>query len=218
MAFRSTANLERVSGPATGTTYQKGGVAFWFKTSSTTANMVPISRWSGSSREGWGFIVNNVAGKMTAVAYDGGTARVSCNGVTTINDGAWHHMAFNFDGATSGAGQTYIDGASEASNSLTGTWSVSGANSPMYLFDNNDNFWPTFIGSMAEMVEIYGRNFTDGEIAALAKGYSPKRVVKKDSSTSALAYWPMIRDMVTVSGSPVSVLSSTVNDVHPRVY
>ena len=218
MAFKATANGQYVSGPATGFAFQKGGVAFWMKTSSTNVDMVPISRWQSNSRQGWGFIINNSPGKIAGVGYSSGPPAMSCNSTGSVNDGNWHHILLNFDGATSGAGQMYIDGVPDGTNSLTGTWALNPSGSPLALFDNNDGYWPTFIGSLAEMVEIYGRNFTAGEIAALAKGYSPRRVVKRDSATTALAIWPMVRDMITIAGAPTGVVNTAQVDDHPRIY
>lgn len=189
--------------------YTTGCVAFWMKMISATANMHVLSAWSGSSRTGLGFIMNNTANKLLTQAYDATTARVNLVSATTMNNGAWHHVAYNFNTANGSAQTVYVDGAVDVSGTASAAWSM--ASTAIAFGDPLDAFWATYNGDLAEM-GFWSRNLTADEIAALAKGFAPQCVAR-----SALDFHcPLVRDQFNRRDPFISsTVGTTVSD-HPR--
>lgn len=196
-------------GAANGLT--SGCVAFWFRTSGVTTNTHILSCWNASSRTGLGFILNNTANKLKASGIDATTERVAAVSTTSVNNGAWHHAAFNFNVASGAANSLYIDGALEASVNSSAAWSL--GSTSIVFGDPLDTFWPTFNGDLAEAGFWIDRNLSADEIAALAKGYSPKCVHLEGLG----GYWPFLRDQYNRADSFISsTVGTTVTD-HPRI-
>lgn len=89
-------------------------VAFWVKTTSSTAGLVVIENHDVTTFRGWGVkisvgdvlfeLINDVAGNWISVRTD-----------DAINDGEWHHVVATYDGSGDAAGVTiYVDDSSVA--------------------------------------------------------------------------------------------------------
>jgi hypothetical protein len=163
----------------------QGTVAFWLKTTSTTANIVLASNWSGSSRNGWGIILNNPsAGKIALAGYDAGTDRLAFASTSAnLNNGNWRHIAFCWDRHQDVTNKIYVDGILENSVTSSNVWGV-GVTATLYEFARiRDAFWGSLVGDMQEL-GLWGDNsgaaanfqLNATEIAALAKGVSPKLI------------------------------------------
>lgn len=211
MAIAFAGGTDRVAYPNNGWGVTSGCFAFRLKTTQTTANAVPVSVWSASSRTGFGFIINNTLNKITAQGYDGSAVRINITATTSINDGNWHHIAFNLNVANGGANALFIDGVSEATGNSSAVWSVS-STVPPYLGDNNDTFWPSYVGDLAELAE-WNRQLDAAEIAALANGFSPARI----ASNILKFHAPLVRSANNRFDAPPTSITGTTVSVHPRV-
>lgn len=185
-----------------------GCIAFWMKTTQATVNAVPVSCWSGSSRTGCGFILNNTANKLLVQCYDGTAARVNLVSSASVNTGSWVHVAFNFNTGNGSSQQLYINGSLDNSTTASAAWSFA---STTYVFgDTIDAFWPTYNGDLAEH-GIWLRNLTADEIAALAKGFSPRCI------GGVQGYHPLVRDEYNRRDSFFGSTTGTTVTDHPRI-
>jgi hypothetical protein len=191
-----------------------GTIAFRMKTTQVTANVALASIWTSGSRQGLGVLLNNTAGKATAVGYAASAQQVNLTSTTSVNDGNWHHVAFNFN-TTSGAGNSlYIDGVSEATGNSAGAWFFANAgNSPLVVGDNNDTFWATYVGDIAELALWLGRQLVADELAALSKGFSPSLIAPNVLAT----YMPFVRSANNLKDSFIMGPTGTSFSDHPRV-
>ena len=82
------------------------------RTSSTSKGV--IGHNSGDPVNNWELYISG-AGKMTALAYGNGSAgSINTTSTTTISDGAWHHIAYSWNGDTT---KIAVNGTWEASSS-----------------------------------------------------------------------------------------------------
>jgi hypothetical protein len=177
------------------------------RTTQVTANAVVVSYWTSTSRKGWGGLINNTAGKITFQGLSTtATALISLVSTTSINDGNPHHVAFNYNRASGGANQLYIDGIQEASGNSSNVWTDSSTGFFIEAGDQLDAFWPTYVGDLWELAHYKGSQLTADEIVALAKGHSPKLV----SPANLAFYAPLVRDTHDVRGGfAVNAISGT---------
>jgi hypothetical protein len=92
-----------------------------------------------------------------------------------VNDGDWHHIAFNFQTALSSTSQLFIDGVLEQTAAASVAWNI-GATVQNTLGDNVDSFWANYTGEFAEVAYWKGVRLAADQIAMLAKGLRPSRV------------------------------------------
>lgn len=188
-----------------------GCVAFMLKTTQTTVNACPFSYWSGTSRNGWGFVLNNTLNKILAQGMNTtSTPSIQLVSTTSVNDGNWHHVAFSY-ARNSGSNALYIDGASEATGNTSPSWNTGANNFVMCLGDNVDTFWPSYVGEIAQ-IGHWGAQLDAAEVAALAKGYSPKLI----RPTSLLFHAPCVREMREIRAGLAATLTGTSITNHPR--
>ena len=196
-----------------------GCVAFWMKTTQVTANVGVASHWSSSSRRNWGCVLNNVANKLSLVAYDTSTLRVNLVSTTSVNDGNWWHVCFNYNKNNGGANTLYINGTQEATANSSAAWTA-GANS--YYFttgDLFDAFWASYVGSLAEIANWRDVNLGADDITALASGFSPLRVRPRYLDLYAPMVDSAVNNIEPSHAAPAgtfSVTGTTVSD-HPRI-
>lgn len=190
-----------------------GAVAFWIKTTSAVTNCIAASCWNTTSRRGWGIILNNTANKVTLAGYSATTNRVLLASATTINDGNWHHLCFNINRNSGGGNAIYFDGASDATANSSDDWTDS-VNSFLCWGQSFDTFWPCFAGSLAEGAYWEGRQLDAAEIAALAKGASP-RLIAPDILKF---YTPLIRDPLDIYDATYDATTGTSIADHIRIF
>lgn len=150
--------------------------SFWIKFTTTTANIVPMSRMSSGSRQGVGFIVNNPStGKGTLFAYDTTAQRFAISTtIANLNNGNWRHIACVWDKTLdSNAQKVYVDGALDVQGTASGAW-IMGAN-VIRIARAVDGFWGSLVGDMADICH-WSAKLTAAEIAALAARVPPGRI------------------------------------------
>lgn len=155
MAINFAGGTDRISYQVGLGAFTTGCFAFRMKTTQTTANAVPISIWNSGSRFGFGFVLNNTATKL----------------LVQVN---WHSIAFNWNQNNGAANTLFVNGAQEATANASTAWSNS--TGALYLGDNNDTFWPSYVGDLAEVAVWCNRQLDAAEIAALGKDWSPSKI------------------------------------------
>lgn len=190
-----------------------GCAAYWLRTTQTAVNTAVMTHWSSSSRNGWGMLMNNTSNKLTAQGYATTTpARISLVSTTSVNDGAWHHIAFNYNRSLGGACALYVDGVLEASGTSSSTWTTGGTNFWIATGDDSDPFWASLVGEVAEVGHWFAQLDAE-EIATLAKGVSPSAV-----RPAALAFHaPLVRETHDIRGGLTGNATGGSASAHPRV-
>ncbi len=138
-------------------------VEAWVKT--TDADGIVVSKYVGSSGNGWQMGMSG--GKLAAWFFrPGGTIFPSGAGIvgaTTINNGAWHHVAFVVD---STGGRLFVDGVSDGfSGWTTGTPGPATTTAPLRLGNETTGFLYPFAGTLDE-VRIWSVARTAAELQA----------------------------------------------------
>lgn len=188
--------------------------AFWIKTTQTATNACPWSHWdSANSKNGIGFILNNTANKILAhCKYNNSGSAFAISSTTNINDGNWHHVAVNWQ---TGAGQpnyVFVDGNQEGSANTAVGWTYNTTSSNPSFGVSNDTFWLPFVGEIAEAA-VWDTALSANEIAALAKGYTPKHI----APTHLQFYTPFVRGAQNLNGTSYTTISGTTVSNHPRM-
>jgi hypothetical protein len=89
-------------------------VEFWVKTTQVTANATFISNINSGFVVGeWSILINNTANEISvfAASFSAGSPLLVTSG-SSINNGSWHHVAWNRIGS---AHKIYVDGVQKAS-------------------------------------------------------------------------------------------------------
>ncbi len=197
--------------------------AFWIKTSQATVNACPVSHWDSSqSKDGPGFLLNNAAGKISAYCkYNGSSQAFLIASTTSINNGAWRHVALNWQTGNGLSNELWIDGVQENSANNAAAWAYSSSSGQTLTFGkSNDAFWGAFVGDLAEPAVWAGRKLVAAEIEALAKGLSPSRVAYDRLRFHA----PFVRDIASRrdwpgnSGNAVPTAVGGSVSTHPRIF
>lgn len=186
-------------------------LALRFKTTQTTTNAELIGYHNSSTRNGFGIILNNTAGKVTVVAYDATTQRLNMTGTTTVNDGNWHSLVLSANAVNGGTNTLYIDGVQDATANSSAQWGAA-ANSDLTLGDSLDTFWPSPVADAADFAFWNGAILTVEEAAAYHKGFSARHFKLDNLET----YAPLVRSANCLMGKTTTVTGTTVVD-HPRV-
>ncbi|OWK20749.1 hypothetical protein AJ88_26245 [Mesorhizobium amorphae CCBAU 01583] len=189
-------------------------MAFMMKTAQVTANAAVLSYWSGVSRDGFGFILNNTANKLLAQGYaSSGSPKVNLLSSSSVNDGNWHSIAFNYNRNNGGANALFVDGSQEATgNSASAGWVGGHSNIWIAAGDNPDTFWASYVGEIAE-IGHWTVNLDASEIAALAKGFGPKLI----RPASLIFHAPVVRETgERKAGLAANITGGGVSD-HCRV-
>ncbi|WP_292322644.1 LamG-like jellyroll fold domain-containing protein [Mesorhizobium sp.] len=197
-----------------------GSFAFRMKTTQTTVNAAAVVYWDTSSRWGFGFILNNTAGKLLVQGYSSSsTPAIQLLSTTTVNDGNWHSIVFNYNRANGGANALFIDGTQEASGNSGALWNKLGNNLPFVLGDSLDTFWPSYVGEIAEVAhwaDASNSQLNADEIEALGlprNGFSPRLI----RPTSLIFHAPVVRETRELrAGLAGNTTGGSVSD-HPRV-
>jgi hypothetical protein len=139
-------------------------VSLWLKTSSSQANMLPLSKYQSGGFGGYFFDINS-----TAAGYCGGagiasfivaTGSPACV-ATPINDDAWHHLVGAYTAADSSA-TLYLDNVAQ---SKTGTRTHDVAVAAPLRVGGLAGVYP-YLGAIDD-IRIYNRLLTAAEIDSL---------------------------------------------------
>lgn len=189
MALNFAGGTNAVNWGGSGWNFTPGAFAFWMKTTQVTVNACIGSIWTNTSRNGFGFLINNTLNKITVQGYTNtSTTGVNFTSTISVNDGNWHHIGFNFNTANGGANALFIDGASHITGNATATWTIASNGVPLCFGDNTDSFWPSYVGDIAEAA-AWRRQLDAAEMAALAQGFSPARI----ANASLTFHAPLVR-------------------------
>lgn len=124
----------------------------------------------------------------------------------------WHHLLITYDSSsTSNLPLIYLNGVSQTVVIGTTPSGTRTDNAEVYNIgnrgDNNNRNWG---GDLAEFA-IWDRILSDGEAAALGKGYSPLFLLQ-----GLVEYVPMVRDLVSRKNAAPTATGTTIS-VHPRI-
>ena len=190
-----------------------GAVAFWFRGTDTTAHAMTASHWTSGSRQGWAFLFEATGTKMRFLAYpNSSTPAVDITATSSIKDGAWHHVAVNYNRLSGQSNQIYIEGVQEASGNSNADWTI-GTAQFFTLGDPFDAFWTTAKGDLAEVGHWTGGQLDAAEIAALAKGFSPKLIHPSLQNF----YSHLDRDPYSERTTFIGSVTGTTAVDHPRI-
>ena len=185
-------------------------MACWFQRVSTGAAHGLMSLQSGVGVGDNRFTLAVLAtDKLNAVARS--TSSGAAAGATTITSNVWHHGAGTFTSATARA--VFLNGVSDGTNTTSIT-PAAPTNTEIGRFGSGGNFWDGHIAEAA----MWSAILDAGEIAALAKGFSPLLIRPQ----SLEAYWPLIgRNSPahdSLGGFPLTLNAAPVASAHPRVF
>jgi CshA-type fibril repeat protein len=115
-----TGDYVSIDSPATVATGD-GPLSFetWIRTTSTNEQTIMITS-SASPYNDYITLVMRADGTVRLAGNDAGSSSF-IDTTATINDGAWHHLAFTYDGDTNGQAKIYIDGNEVLSDRLSAT-------------------------------------------------------------------------------------------------
>lgn len=212
MARFFNGGTDRVSSPG-GWSSATGCIGGRLKTTQTTSNVAVFSIWTTSTRNGVGLILNNSAGKLLGYTPGPSGSTASVNSTVNVNDGTWHSFLYNFATASGAANELFIDGASQGTANNTGAWAFDAFTQGIFAGDNNDNFWGSYVGDLAELA-VWDRKLTVDEAVAFSQGLTAPHIAPDNLQF----YAPLVRDVAEREGNfPLSsVIGGSVSD-HPRV-
>ncbi|MBY0369703.1 hypothetical protein K2X33_03390 [bacterium] len=138
----------------------------WMRSTSTTATIAILGKMGSSPFPGYGLYMNypstGVIGWQLINTYP--TNLLTVYSTTTVNDGAWHHVALTYDGSSTAAGtKIYIDGTASTNtfaNTLTGATTNSAA------FTVGARSGSLNWGGEIAILRAYNRKLTSSEISA----------------------------------------------------
>jgi hypothetical protein len=191
-----------------------GWFCFWMRTSQVTTDVCLPAVWGSTSRSGWGFLLNNTANKVSFHGYAvSSPEKIALASTTSVNDGNWHHVCANWNTANGGANALYVDGVSEASGNSSASWAITNAHN-LYLGDNQDTFWASYVGDLAEVGGAIGYQLSAGEIAAMAKGFSTRTAALRDPGPFLA---PLVRETHNLGDPGFGGITGTTIVDHPRL-
>jgi len=131
---------------------------FW-KSNGAEGNFVPIisQNFTGSTTSGtWAFKVNNTG---QYVAFSWGTSPSNLGGTTNINDSNWHHLAVVSTGSVV---TLYVDGVSQASQAISGTFGSTGATTYIGYEPRDSSYLVGYLSNLRVVsgTAVYTANFT----------------------------------------------------------
>ncbi len=157
-------------------------IAFWVKTTTTGG--------SGQWYNGKGLVDGEMAGVVndfgitlvgTNAAFGVGNPDTTITTTSSINDGAWHHIAATRD-ATSGQMNLYRDGVLQATT--TGPTGTRGASTNLRIGALRTLVAGDFLAGTIDDVQIFSRTFAAGEVPALMN-HAPTLQFIFDTATAA---------------------------------
>lgn len=190
-------------------------MAFFMKTTQTDSNTSPASYCDSSTKNGPTFLLNEGSNpnKILVIGNDATSERLRIISTTSVNGGTWRHVAFNYDRANGGANALFIDGTSEATGNSSAAWTYGSTGLTIALGRHPQGFWTSFSGDMANFGH-WNAKLDAAEIAALAKGFSPRLI----RPSALLEVAPLIRDTSEYRTGLAATVSGTTASDHPRVF
>ena len=167
MEFSSSNSTQVIvsADPAFNTT--SGSILFWVKTSQAGMS-TPAMLYDRRTGPGDVIVMDaqGLLGVQATVA--GGVVANQFSGVTPVNDGNWHLIAYVYDQSASGSTTLYVDGNYDNSSATSAAWSWP-AFQEIELGRSHDGYWASLQGSMSDLM-IYNRMLTEAEVQAAVAG------------------------------------------------
>ncbi|MBP7053251.1 MAG: PASTA domain-containing protein [Phycisphaerae bacterium] len=126
-----------------------------------------------------------------------GTTYAAANGVRSVNDGQWHHVAGTFDGSTI---CLYIDGTLDAFSATSGPMATNSY--PVMIGENAQTRGRYFKGLMDE-VRIYNVALSESSVVKAMQGIV-------ESATPPMAQWKLDETSGTIASDSVGDHDGTV--------
>ena len=148
----------------------KFAVDGWFKTSEAGKRQMIVTKAGFTSGFSWQVEIatNN---KLVTGLFQGinGLNVIVKQSTNTLNDGAWHHFAVNFDNKDPESATLYIDGVLDDNlvSDVTGARTVVISNEPVIIGARNIATPQLFFNGLIDEVEIFDRFLTAQEIKAI---------------------------------------------------
>ena len=169
MQFSAAASNQVVIAPHADFNDAQGTIAFWMKSagmaSTGSEGAMLVDRKAGTGDD----IVLRTNGTIFVQAISApGTVVNTFASSRTVNDGAWHHIAYVFDQNTGGGISLFIDGVLDTTNANSAAWSWT-ASQRWELGLSHDTYWYRYDGWMDDF-RIYNRQLSAGEVLTLTTG------------------------------------------------
>jgi hypothetical protein len=189
-------------------------VAAWFNPTATTDGQTVIG-YDKSAGQSYMLGIGVVtAGNAVFLSFNGGW--YSAHGlVSLLAAGAWNHMIGTYDGTTM---RLYVNGT------VTGTTAAlpsidytmgAGEGLTIGYYGNNGTPANYYTGDVAECA-VWDAALSQGEISALARGYSPK-LIRPAAILEYLPLWGRTSPELGIVNGFTGALNGTGNVAHPRV-
>ena len=155
----------------------------WVKSSTAVASGL-IAR-SGGGR--YNYILRLTAGGQAELAFETAASGIQTltGTLTTLQDGAWHHVAATFDGGTLAAA-LYVDGYTDATAAFAAVPNDTGARR-VYLGRYSTEYLPGRLDECA----IYSTALSAGDVLAIYNAGAPMSLADLASSPGLVAWWRM---------------------------
>lgn len=185
-------------------------MACWFNLDNTTAGHSLISIGANAGNNQFALQARgDIAGDPIRV-FSGSAGTAAALSSTGYSASTWHHAAGVFASTTSRT--VYLDGGNSGSDSTSASTTGVDRTRIGARYFSGLGFYTN--GRIAE-VGIWNAALTTDEIAALAKGISPRLIRPQ----SLVFYTPLVRDIIDLKGgaSVTNTNTATVAD-HPRKF
>ncbi len=208
MAYDFNGTNQYISSPITLPAITPVTLAAWCKPDGFTAvrSVLSVNNTASNGRH---VLYLDTAAKLSAqTAYSIYAGQATTTATATVS--TWTHCAGVFSSATSRT--AYLNGS--ASTADTTNVALAAVDTAAIGVTRVNIGWVTFFdGNIAEAA-AWSAALDAAEIAALAKGVSPRLIRPQ----SLVLYAPLIRDLVDLKGAALTNNNSATVANHPRVY
>jgi hypothetical protein len=123
------------------------------------------------------------------------TATTNVQGITNVNDGAWHHVVVTYSGNSDVSGMKfYVDDTlltnANQYNSMTASDSIIDT-APLYLGDRQVDETVYSLGGRMTGNAIYAKELSAAEVTAIYNTGTPVDPTTLSSATHLVGYWPL---------------------------
>lgn len=138
-------------------------ISAWINTTTSGVNNMIVTRDtnSGAGTRIFQFRIN-AANKVDCILFIGGSADTNNIGLTSVNDGSWHHVACTYNQAT-GSVRVYFDGLPEYNETQAATALDSGTIG-YYIGKFEDGGGPVMYTGMIDEVQVFNRPLSQQQI------------------------------------------------------
>lgn len=168
----------------------------WLKTTSTDAGSIMTKIGSLNDDRGYKFFLRT-SGKVQVILQSGAGNLAKIKTTTKeVNDGAWHHVVFTYDGSSTTAGmKIYVDGVSEVLIIDSDTLTATILNSRVFKIGVLGTSSIDFDGQIDEAV-VYDFELTTAQVSARYNSGTGTEIIHEASGTyTSNAYDSQYQDL-----------------------